>query len=257
MSHHLLVHGRCLEYRRWPPPAPSIAAPVLLLHEGLGSVGLWRDFPAALASRTGRAVAAYSRLGHGASDPRGAALPVRFMHDEAERTVPAVLDGLAVERAVLFGHSDGGSMALLAAAAFPHRVAALILEAPHVFVEPISIASIARMRDVYDTTGLRQRLARHHGDNVDEAFRGWNDVWLDPEFLAWNIEEALPRVTCPVLVIQGDADEYGTARQMEAIAAGVTGAVETHLLADCGHSPHRDQPARVLDLAAAFLAAHP
>lgn len=256
VSHHLLVHGRRLEYRWWPPPSPPAATPLLLLHEGLGSVGLWRDFPEALAARTGRATAAYSRLGHGASDPRGTALDIDFMHDEAERVVPSVLDALGLDRAVLVGHSDGGSIALLAAAAHPRRVEALVLEAPHVFVEPVSVASIARMRDLYASTDLRERLARYHGDNVDEAFRGWNDVWLHPDFLAWNIERALPRVTCPVLVIQGEADEYGTAKQVEAIAAGVGGAVETVWLRDCGHSPHRDQPAAVLDAVAAFLAAH-
>ncbi|MFP5379124.1 MAG: alpha/beta fold hydrolase [Vicinamibacteria bacterium] len=252
MSHHLLVHGRRLEYRWWPPSSPPAATPLLLLHEGLGSVGLWRDFPEALAARTGRATAAYSRLGHGASDPRGTALDIDFMHEEAERVVPSVLDALGLDRAVLVGHSDGASIALLYAAT--HDLPGLVVLAPHTFVEESGLREIARTRTAYEE-GLRERMARHHRD-PDVVFRNWNDVWLHPGFLAWNIERALPRVTCPVLVIQGEADEYGTAKQVEAIAAGVGGAVETVWLGDCGHSPHRDQPAAVLDAVAAFLAAH-
>jgi pimeloyl-ACP methyl ester carboxylesterase len=215
-------------------------------------VSAWRDFPAALAAGTGRAVFAYSRQGHGQSDPRGTGLPVSFMHREAGHTLPRVLDAAGIPRAVLVGHSDGGSIALLAAAAWPARIAALALEAPHVFVEDVSLASIRRVRTLYATTNLRERLARHHA-HVDEAFRGWNDVWLEPEFKGWNIEASLPAVTCPVLVLQGADDEYGTWAQVQAIARGVGGPIEIHLIQKCGHSPHRDQPFVVLDHLARFI----
>jgi pimeloyl-ACP methyl ester carboxylesterase len=215
---------------------------------------MWRDFPDALAARTGCGAIVYSRSGHGASEPATHPRGIRFMHDEALNVLPTLLDSLAIIDPVLVGHSDGGSIALIHAGSGVRPVRALVLEAPHVFVEDCSIESITRMRDAYATTDLRARLRRHHGDNVDAAFRGWNDVWLDPEFRAWDIEEYLPGVTCPVLVIQGEDDEYGTWRQVDAIASHVSGAVETHLLTRCGHSPHRDQRDRVLDLVSTFVA---
>jgi len=252
----LTRQGHSLEYASWPPPAPSAATPILLLHEGLGCVSMWRDFPTALAARTGRRVAAYSRLGHGRSGPRPAPYRVDFMHDEARQVVPEVLDTLGVGQAILLGHSDGGSIALLFAALYPARVTALVLEAPHVFVEPISIASITEMKDTYASTDLPARLAKYHGASTEGAFRGWNDIWLHPEFAAWNIEDVLPDVSCPTLVVQGTDDEYGTARQVEAIRQQAGGRVETVWLPACGHSPHRDQPEAVLTSIAAFLAAH-
>jgi pimeloyl-ACP methyl ester carboxylesterase len=245
------VEGASLEARWWRTPGTGV--PIVLLHEGLGSVGLWRAFPAALAMRTSRSVLAYSRRGYGASDARGAPLALDFMEREARDIVPRVLDAAGIDRAVLFGHSDGGSIALLAAAAWPARVAALVLLAPHVFVEEVTLASIARMRDQYRSTDLRDRLARHHR-HVEEAFGGWNDVWLDPGFKSWNIEAALPRVVCPVLVLQGLEDEYGTANQLRAIERHVTGPVTSCVIQNCGHSPHRDQPAAVLHHVAGFLA---
>lgn len=255
MPHLVTSQGHRLEYASWLPPAPSTATPILLLHEGLGCVSMWRDFPAALAARTGRRVAAYSRLGHGQSGPRPAPHGVGFMHDEARQVLPEVLDQLGLEQAVLLGHSDGGSIALLFAALYPTRATALVLEAPHVFVEPISIASITRMKAAYAATDLPARLAKHHGANTEGAFRGWNDIWLLPAFAAWNIEDVLPDVTCPTLVLQGTDDEYGTARQVEAIARQAGGRVETAWLDACGHSPHRDQPEAVLTSIAAFLGA--
>ncbi len=252
MSTFLAVGGHRLEYASWgttdgPPQT------LVLLHEGLGAVSTWRGVPATIASRTGWRVVAYSRPGHGSSDPAALPRDVRFMHDEALHILPGVLDALRVEQAVLFGHSDGGSIALIFAATYPERVRGLVLEAPHVFVEDLSVASIARMKMAYETTDLRDRLARYHGNNVDIAFRGWNDVWLSPEFRSWNIEALLPRVTCPALMIQGVDDEYGTLRQVEAIAAQAGGRAETLVLADCGHVPHRDQPERVLAAVEGFL----
>jgi pimeloyl-ACP methyl ester carboxylesterase len=174
------------------------------------------------------------------------------MHDEAIEELPHVLDAFRLEQPVLFGHSDGASIALIFAATYPHRVHALVLEAPHVFVEDRSIASIATMRHAFETTELRSRLARYHFDNTERVFRGWNDVWLAPEFRGWNIEEYLPAVRSPVLVIQGDEDQYGTLRQVEAIEAAAGGPVERLLLSGCGHAPHRDQPHRVLEAVKAF-----
>ena len=223
----------------------------MLLHEGLGSVALWRDFPAALAAATVRRVFAYSRLGHGQSDPPRARRTTRFMHDEA-RHLPAILDAVGIDRAILLGHSDGGSIALIAAADSPARVGALLLEAPHVFVEDISIDSIKRTTRTFQEGMLRSLMARHHRD-VDAAFYGWSDVWLHPDFRDWNLEEYLPRIACPVLLVQGENDEYGTQRQLEAIASQVTGPVEQLVLPRCGHSPHRDQRERVVDAMAAFV----
>ncbi|MEW6319765.1 MAG: alpha/beta hydrolase [Acidobacteriota bacterium] len=244
------MRGHALEYRSWGPrDGPAL----VLLHEGLGSVSLWRDFPARLAARTGRRVVAYSRSGHGHSDPVSLPRSVRFMHDEALDELPAVLDALALDRATLVGHSDGGSIALIFAGAHPSRVESLVLEAPHVFVEALSLRSIRRMRDEYATAGLRGRLARHHGANVDVAFRGWNDVWLDPAFRTWSIADAVARVKCPILVLQGELDEYGTPAQVLAIHALAAGPVESLLLQACGHSPHRDQPEAVLTETERFL----
>lgn len=246
----LSVRGHRLEYATWGPATPSRA--LLLLHEGLGSVSTWRDFPAALSDTTGWQVAAYSRLGHGGSDPAPLPRPVQFMHDEAEGDLPAVIDALGLQRPIVLGHSDGGSIALIAAASMPERVRALVLEAAHVFVEDLSIASIARIKMAYEGSDLRSRLARHH-THVDVTFRAWNDVWLDPDFRRWNIEALLPRVTCPVLLIQGEEDEYGTMAQVSAIAHQVAGPVRSLVLAECGHAPHRDQRTRVMDAIASFV----
>jgi pimeloyl-ACP methyl ester carboxylesterase len=221
------------------------------LHEGLGSVSTWRDFPAALGEATGRRVMAYSRFGHGQSDPPATPHTVEFMHDEA-RLVSAVLDAAGIDRAHLLGHSDGGSIALLFTAAHPGRVETLLLEAPHVFVEDVSVASIERKATEYGETNLRARLARHHR-HVDLAFSGWADVWLDPSFRTWNLEAFLPAISCPVLLIQGEQDDYGTLRQLEAIEQQVRGPVDRLVLQDCGHSPHRDQRDLVLGAMTTFL----
>jgi pimeloyl-ACP methyl ester carboxylesterase len=246
----LIVDGLILDARWWEP-AEATAEPVVLLHEGLGSVSMWREFPSALATRAGRRVMAYSRFGHGQSDRPARPHTPDFMHQEAA-LLPRILDASGIERAILFGHSDGGSIALLAAAQSPARVAALVLEAPHVFVEDISITSIEQTTAGYETSDLRARLARHH-DDVDVAFRGWSDVWLSPEFRAWNLEAFLPRITCPTLLIQGEQDEYGTLRQLDAIQQQLSGPVERLVLPDCGHSPHRDRPEDVLAAASRFL----
>ncbi len=212
-------------------------APLLLLHEGLGSVGLWRGLPDRLATATGRRTIAYSRLGHGRSDPPPAARGPRFMHDEAATVVPALRAALALEPPVVIGHSDGASIALLHAATAD--VAGLVVIAPHVFVEDGGLREIEATRRRYLDHDLRDRMARHHRD-PDAAFWNWNDVWLDPAFRQWDLRAELPAITCPVLAIQGTADPYGTTAHVEAIRDGVSGPVEL-LLLDGGHAPHLEQ----------------
>jgi pimeloyl-ACP methyl ester carboxylesterase len=245
--------GRRLEYR-WIGPPPEEAPTLVFLHEGLGSVSLWRDFPDRLADETGCGALVYSRAGYGKSDPAPLPRPVRFMHDEAE-VLAEVLERMRVREPILVGHSDGASIALIHAGSRPARgLRGLILEAPHVFTEPHGLASIAKIGDLYKTTDLRDRLSRHHGANVDVAFRGWNDVWLHPDFRAWNIEEFLPAIQVPILILQGEDDEYGTWKQVEAIQRQAGGPVEAIALADCGHSPHREQPERALRAMVEFVA---
>ena len=232
---------------------PGDEPALLLLHEGLGSVALWRDFPQRLAAATGRRTLAYSRQGYGRSPPLDGPRRVRYMHDEALEVLPAFRTLHRLDRPVLVGHSDGASIALIHAGG-GHATAGLVLMEPHVFVEDVTGASIAAARDAWRTTDLHRRLARYH-DDAEGAFRGWNDVWLLPEFRVWNIEENLSAVRCPVLLVQGRDDEYGTLAQLDAIERQVAGPVERLELPECGHSPHRDQPGPTLAAVARFVAA--
>jgi pimeloyl-ACP methyl ester carboxylesterase len=213
---------------------------LVFLHEGLGSTGLWRDFPESIAARTGAEAIVYSRRGNGFSTPIDEPRRVSYMHDEALIVLPRLLDALDVRETVLFGHSDGGSIAVVFTAEYPQRVRALVLEAPHLFVETLSVESIAAIRTQYESTSLRQRMSRYHAD-VDGTFYGWNDIWLAPEFADWNIEAYAERVRAPVLAMQGVDDEYGTPAQIDAMAARTSGPVDRLLLARCGHAPHRDR----------------
>jgi len=249
---HLQIGDLALE-SAWLVPAVAGAPAIVLLHEGLGSVAMWRDFPARLGERTGCGIFAYSRAGHGQSAP--AALPREpdYLEREATDVLPDVLAAAGIERPILFGHSDGGSIALVFAAHFPELTRGLILEAPHVFVEDLSVKSIAAARDAYP--GFRERLGRYHAD-VDATFRGWNDIWLDPRFRSWSIVDRLDRITVPVLTIQGANDEYGTLAQLDAIEARIPNA-QRLVIAGSGHSPHRDAEDAVLDAAANFIDALP
>jgi pimeloyl-ACP methyl ester carboxylesterase len=226
---------------------------LVLLHEGLGSVALWRDFPAKLAALTGCPTVFYSRPGYGKSDAIEAPFAVDYMHREALETLPELRAALGLDDVILVGHSDGASIAIVHAGAARWPVRGLIVEAPHVFVEDVSVQSVTEAKRAFATAGLRERLARYHAD-VDSAFRGWNDIWLDPAFRAWNIEEYLPGITCPMLAIQGAGDEYGTLAQIDAIERGVSGPFERLVLADCGHSPHREQEQATLAAMASFIA---
>lgn len=214
---------------------------------------MWKDFPARCAKATGRGALIYSRYGYGQSDPLKESRAVRFMHDEALEALPELLDQLGIERPVLVGHSDGGSIALIHAGGSGRVVQAIVAMAPHVFVEEYGLRSIEAAKKNYQTTDLKMKLARYHAD-PDSAFWGWNDIWLNPDFRAWNIEEYLPRIECPVLAIQGCDDEYGTMEQMDRIVHAIP-HTEVLKLKNCGHSPHRDQPDAVIERVARFLAA--
>lgn len=270
------IAGKNLEYV-WHGPKPEEAPTLVFLHEGLGCVEMWRDFPERLSVATGCGALVYSRAGYGRSDPKGEPWPVGFMHEEALSVLPAVLDAFAVRETILVGHSDGGSIAIIhAGGTRDPRVRGLILEAPHVFVEEVGLESIRGIADLYragegadrmpadrpqdagaPTAGapisFRRRLARYHGSNVDQTFWGWNDVWLNPEFRSWNIEEYLPAIKVPVLLIQGADDQYGTREQLRKIEAGCRGPVRAVMIEGCGHSPHLDQPERVLEVMKGFV----
>lgn len=230
---------------------------LVFLHEGLGSVVMWRDYPARLCAATGCRGLVYSRPAYGRSTPKppDERWGPDFLEIQALEVLPALFAALGVDlqrkRVILFGHSDGASIALIHAAHFGARLAGIIVLAPHIKVEPISISSIERARVTYETTSFKTRLARFH-DDVDSAFRGWNDVWLDQRFKAWSIETLLPRIACPVLAVQGIDDEYGTMAQIDGIAAAAAN-VELLKLDACGHSPHRDQPQVVTAAVVAWL----
>jgi pimeloyl-ACP methyl ester carboxylesterase len=235
---------------------------VVFLHEGLGSISMWRDFPQQICDAGDFRGLVISRYGYGRSTPRphDEKWGVDFMHRQAREMLPALFDALDIGvgrrhgKPWLLGHSDGGSIALIYGASFPDAVDGLTVLAPHIFVEDLSVRSIAITRDTYLHTDLRARLARHHQD-VDSAFWGWNDIWLDPAFRAWNIEEELASITCPVLAVQGEDDEYGTLEQIRGIRRK---APQTRLLIlpECGHSPHRDQPEALMKEAARFIVSH-
>ena len=247
----VLVDGKRLEMLCIEPNDPG-AEIIVMLHEGLGSIALWKDYPQLLAARTGCRVLAYSRYGHGNSAKLAEKRPVEFMHHEGEVVLLELLDTLNIEQPILLGHSDGASIALIFAGKYPKRVRALMLEAPHVFVEDLSVTSIAAAKVAFETTEFRDKLGRYHA-HVDETFWGWNDIWLDPRFRSWNVESYLESIRCPVLCVQGEQDEYGTPAQVEAIRARVE-RTEIVMLPHCKHSPHRDQRDATLEKMAEFVA---
>lgn len=245
------VPGGRVEYE--DIPGDPDRTPLLFLHEGLGSVGLWRGFPRRVADATHRRCVAWSRLGHGWSDAPPTARTAAFMHEEAAVVVPALCTALDLRAPVLVGHSDGASIALIHAAARP--VTGLVVLAPHVFVEDIGLREIAAARQAFEHGDLRARMARRHRD-PDAAFRGWCDVWLSPEFRSWDLRPLLPGITAPVLAVQGSADPYGTSVHVEAVRDGTTGSVELLLLPG-GHAPHLEHPERVEAAVATFVATLP
>ncbi|KAB2915761.1 MAG: alpha/beta hydrolase [Hyphomicrobiaceae bacterium] len=244
------VDGRQIEYRMIPGDA--LEQPTLVfLHEGLGSVALWRDFPDKVAARLGARALVYSRFGYGQSGGLLAKRTPEFMHTEALEVLPRLLDRLGIERPLIIGHSDGASIAIIYAGSSGHPVHGLVLMAPHVNIEPFNIESIARVRESYATTDLKQRLAKYHA-RVDDAFLGWADIWLDPAFRTWSIEAYVDRIAAPMLLIQGLDDEYGTLAQLDCIEERARASTTRLVLNNCRHSPHRDQEAAVVDAIAAF-----
>ncbi|MBP2368779.1 alpha/beta fold hydrolase [Pseudonocardia parietis] len=239
-----------LRYEYDDVPGSDDRAPLLFLHEGLGSVGLWRGFHRRIASETGRRTVAYSRLGHGRSDRPRDPRTVSFMSAEAGSVVPALCTALGLDRPVLVGHSDGATIALLAAASMP--VSGVVVLAPHVLVEEFALAAIRSARDAFETGDLRTRLARHH-DDPDAAFRGWNDMWLAPGFRDWDVRDRLSPITAPVLGIQGDDDPYGSFVHVRSVAERAAGPVTITELG-CGHSPHLELPDETATAITGFLA---
>jgi pimeloyl-ACP methyl ester carboxylesterase len=246
----ITVQGHRLEVERIPARIPGTAE-LVFLHEGLGSISHWKDFPARVAEVTGCSVTVYSRYGSGNSDLLAEPRPVTYMHDEALRSLPDLLSQLHIEDPILIGHSDGASIALIYAGAH-RRVRGLVLLAPHVFVEELSVASIAEARTKFETTNLAEKLGRHHRDSA-RTFWGWNNIWLDPEFRGWNIEQNLPSISCPILAIQGLDDQYGTMAQVQALVRQAAGSVEILTLAECRHSPQRDQADAVVAAITRFV----
>jgi pimeloyl-ACP methyl ester carboxylesterase len=248
-----------LEYQ-WLNPDRGDAPLAIFLHEGLGSIAMWKDWPQTVCDRLGFRGLVFSRPGYGRSTPRAPSenWPVDFLHRQARDALPSLLDALGLDlheraRMWLIGHSDGGSIALLYAAAFPDVIGGAIVIAPHVFVEQMCVDAIARVRQDYETTSLREKLSRYHAD-VDSAFFGWNDVWLDPAFRERDMRGLLPAIKCPLLAIQGYADEYASMQQLDSIQRQVAHA-RLLKLANCGHSPHRDVPEALNDAIASFIGA--
>lgn len=245
--------GKRLEAVCYGPP-PGQAPTIVMLHEGLGCVALWRGFPEALAEATGFGVFAYSRVGYGGSEAADLPRPLDYMTREAMDVLPGVLEAIGFEYGILFGHSDGASIAAIYTGGVEDfRVRGLVLVAPHFFTEPSGLASIARAKTAYEEGDLRPRLAKYH-KHVDVAFRGWNDAWLDPGFVEWNIAEAIDFLRIPVLAIQGEDDEYGTVAQIREIENRIYSPVDVEMIAGCRHAPHMEKPEATLAAVAEFCA---
>ena len=247
----LSIGASDLEYRMIGP-SPGDAPTIVMLHEGLGSAGLWGDFPQALQAATGAGIFLYSRAGYGASTPVKLPRRVDYMHVEALEVLPRLLDQIGFRRGLLVGHSDGASIAAIYAGGVQdHRLRAVVLIAPHFIVEDISVSSIAAIKTAYETTDLRAKLARWHKD-VDNAFHGWSGAWLDPKFRNWDISEYLAYIRVPVAIIQGSDDQYGTIRQVEIARHECYCPVDVTMLGGAGHSPHREAPGATLDAISEF-----
>lgn len=245
--------GFGIEYLRLTPAGAEPGAPTLvLLHQGLGCVDMWRKFPQILAAATGLPVLAYSRRGYGGSDPYAPPWSGRYQHDEGLQMLPAVLAAAGIGRHIIYGHSDGASIAVIYASGERAGLEGLIVEGPHVFIEQINLDNVAKARKEFLTGGLRPRLAKFHGDNVDNALFGWADAWLSEDFRDWDLREYLPGIAVPVLVLQGEGDEYGTIAQCREIADRVGGEAKILMLPDCGHAPHHEKAEAVVSAVAEF-----
>ncbi|WP_282605102.1 alpha/beta fold hydrolase [Pelagibius sp. Alg239-R121] len=250
----LIIDDADLEYRMIGP-RPDEAPTIVLLHEGLGCTAMWRNFPEQLARATGLGVFVYSRQGYGGSSPCEVPRSLAYMHDEAIQVLPKLLDAIGFTSGLLVGHSDGASIAAIHAGAIADpRILGLVLMAPHFFTEDMGIAAIAETKVTFETTDLRTRLQKYHGDNVDCAFWGWIGAWLDPEFRNWDLRDFLPTITVPVIVLQGLEDQYGTAAQVCSIEELCGGEFESLFLSNCAHTPFREQPEQTLAAISRFTA---
>jgi pimeloyl-ACP methyl ester carboxylesterase len=253
-SGFLHIDDSDLEYRMIGPQ-PDAGPTIVMLHEGLGSTGLWGDFPEKLQAATGAGVFAYSRAGYGASTPVKLPRPLNYMHIEAFDVLPKLLEGIGFRRGILLGHSDGASIAAIYAGSHQdHRIQGIALIAPHFIVEDVSVKSIAEIKTAYETTNLKEKLARWHKD-VDNAFYGWNGAWLDPDFRDWDISEYLAYIRVPVAILQGEDDQYGTMRQIEIARGECYCPVDVTVIPGAGHSPHREAPDETLKAIAEFAGA--
>jgi pimeloyl-ACP methyl ester carboxylesterase len=252
----ITIRHQRLFYRRMASPrfAPDTKPHLVFLHEGLGCTAMWHDFPAHVAADTGLSAIVYDRSGYGRSPDQGPPRGKRYLHLEAQEVLPRLLEYLQIERAILIGHSDGGSIALLTAAACPDRIAGIVTEAAHVYVEPLTLEGIRKTVATYETRHLEQRLARYHGVKGRKLFFAWADTWQSASFRSWNIEKYLGMIQCPALIIQGQEDPYGSARQVESIVTGIGSQATPMLIPACGHNPHRDTPGSVREAIAAFVA---
>ena len=253
MRSSIEVNGKRLEVQ-WHGPRPEEALTLVFLLEGLGCTAMWHDFPGDLAAATGCGALVFSRLGYGGSDACALPRPLRFMHHEGLKVLPELLEKMGVTECVHVGHSDGGSIGIIYAGgtqALPLR--GLITQAAHVFCEDLSVQSIQAARELYLEGDLRNKLKKYHGPNVDCAFWGWNDAWLHPEFMEWNLEEYLPGIRVPLLAIQGADDPYGTPAQAESIVSQAGGEAESLILESCGHAPHRERPQTTLEAMKDFI----
>jgi pimeloyl-ACP methyl ester carboxylesterase len=247
----LRIGASDLEYRMIGP-APDDAPTIVMLHEGLGSAGQWGDFPDKLQAATGAGVFVYSRAGYGGSSPVKLPRPLDYMHIEARDVLPKLLDAIGFRRGLLLGHSDGASItAIYAGGIADHRIRGIAMIAPHFIVEDISVTSIADIKQAYETTDLKSKLARWHSD-VDNAFYGWNGVWLDPRFRNWDISEFLAYIRVPVAIVQGGNDQYGTIRQVEIAQEECYCPVDVTIVPNAGHSPHREAPEATLNAISEF-----
>ena len=250
---YIKVAGKQLEIA-WHGPPPEDAPTLVFLHEGLGCIAMWRDFPLELAEATGCGTLVYSRLGYGRSEPCSLPRSLRYMHQEGSAVLPELIKATGIRRCILIGHSDGGSIAIIYAGGTPAEpLCGLITEAAHVFCEEISVRSIQQAKMSYLHGDLRKKLKKYHGPNTDCAFWGWNGAWLHPDFIHWNIEEYLPGIKVPMLVIQGQNDEYGTGAQVEAIVRQAGSDAKVVTLSDCGHSPHVDQKTKTFNAMKRFI----
>ena len=255
-SCHITADGHRLVVVRIEPTNGDVLPrrPTLVfLHEGLGCISMWRSFPADLCMAAGCPGLVYERWGYGGSDPLTGERTPRYLHDEALRSLPEVLERCAVDDAIFIGHSDGGSIALMHAAVYSDTVRGVITEAAHVFVEEVTLKGIREAVEIYETNDLKSKLARYHGDNTDSMFYGWAHTWLSPSFRDWNIEAYLQGITAPLLVIQGEDDQYGTSAQVDAITRQVSGSVQGWLVPQCGHIPHYDARDVVFEAMKCFI----